>query len=61
MKVIIDKDKCIGCGTCPALCSEVFELDNDFKARVKDGADLAAPCVKDAKDSCPVQAITVEE
>ncbi|MFC1612536.1 ferredoxin [Patescibacteria group bacterium] len=61
MKIKIDKEKCIGCGTCPALCPEVFELnDSDFKAFVKEGADISLPCVKEAKDACPVEAIEIE-
>lgn len=61
MKVIIDREKCIGCGTCPALCPDVFELDSAFKAFVKEGADLTKPCVKDATSACPVEAISIEE
>lgn len=60
MKIKIDREKCIGCGTCPALCPEVFELDNEFKAFVKEGADLEKPCVQDAKSACPVEAIAIE-
>ncbi|MFH1193680.1 MAG: ferredoxin [bacterium] len=61
MKITINKDTCIGCGTCPALCPEVFELDENFKARVKDGADLNSPNIKMAAESCPVEAIEIEE
>ena len=55
--VKIDKEKCIGCGTCSALCDEVFELE-DGKAHVKPGADTSKPCVKEAEESCPVDAIS---
>lgn len=61
MKINIDKEKCIGCGTCPALCDEVFEMTDDFKAKVKEGADLSKPCIKEAKEACPVEAIKIEE
>lgn len=52
----INKSKCIGCGLCTALCEEVFELGEDSKAKVKKQKDI--PCVKDAIDSCPVEAIS---
>lgn len=61
MRVKVDREKCIGCGTCPALCPDVFELDGTFKAFVKEGADLEKSCVSDAKSACPVEAISVEE
>jgi len=53
--VKIDKEKCIGCGTCAAVCEEVFEMDGD-KAKVKEQKDV--PCVKEAIDTCPVDAIS---
>lgn len=52
----IDKEKCIGCGSCAAICEEVFELGDDMKAKVKKQKNL--PCVKEAIDSCPVNAIS---
>ncbi len=52
----VDKEKCIGCGACASICEEVFEM-KDGKAHVKSGADSSKPCVKEAIDSCPVDAI----
>jgi ferredoxin len=60
MQIKVDRNKCIGCGTCSALCPDVFEIDDEFKARVKEGADLEKPCVNDAKSACPVEAIIIE-
>ena len=59
MAVKVDKEKCIGCGLCPNVCPEVFELEEDGKARVKEGADLEKnkDCIKEATESCPVGAI----
>lgn len=56
--VSIDKEKCIGCGSCTATCGEVFEMGDDGKAHVKKGANTKAACVKEAKDICPVDAIS---
>jgi len=62
MRVIVDRSTCTGCGLCPEICPEVFELDNDNLAVVKVDpvpADLEAKA-KEASDSCPVNAISVE-
>jgi ferredoxin len=29
MKLKVDKDLCIGCGACQAVCPEVFEIEDD--------------------------------
>jgi len=57
--VAVDKEKCIGCGACVATCEAVFEL-KDNKVIVKKGQQKSKiPCVKEATDSCPVQAIKI--
>ena len=33
-RVIIDKDACIGDGICISICPEVFEFDDEGKARI---------------------------
>jgi len=53
----VDKEKCTGCGTCVALCPEVFELGEDGIARVKNLDSYEDYPVQDAIDSCPNQAI----
>ncbi|MDO5393409.1 MAG: ferredoxin [Mycoplasmatota bacterium] len=63
MKVKVNKDACIGCGACAAICDTVFELDDEGlsvakKEEVKDDEKQA---VRDAADSCPTGAIEVEE
>jgi len=61
VKVTIDLELCTGCGTCEAVCPEVFELDDEGFARVIPGADCAeAGCCAEAADSCPEGAITIE-
>jgi len=62
LRVKIDKTKCIGCGTCVEICPEVFGLGDDGKAKFKLTADsqkLKAK-IKEAAESCPVQAINIE-
>ena len=53
--ISINKEACIGCGLCASICEEVFEMSNDNKAKVKSQKKL--PCIKEAIDSCPVDAI----
>ncbi|GAG16199.1 unnamed protein product [marine sediment metagenome] len=53
--VKINKSECIGCGACASTCPEVFEM-KDGKAKVK--AQKNIPCVKEAINSCPVDAIS---
>jgi len=53
--VKINKEKCIGCGLCVSICEKVFKMGADGKAKVISQEKL--PCVKEAIDSCPVEAI----
>jgi ferredoxin len=67
MKVSIDQGKCIACGTCVAICPEVFEMKDDGKVDVKEelkGKDIPSELeakVKEAHDMCPATAIVIEE
>ncbi len=57
----INKDKCIGCGTCAALCPEAFEIGDDNKATVKDNHNHSNEDVLMAAKSCPTGAIEIYE
>ncbi len=56
--VKIDKAKCIGCGACVSTCPEVFEMDDEGKAKVKAGAKKDSKTLKEAIDNCSVDAIS---
>ncbi len=59
--VKVNQDKCIGCGTCVAICPEVFELEDDGKARVKNFQSQSPNSKsKEAAESCPVGAIEID-
>ncbi len=66
MKVSIDKETCIGCGSCVAICPDCFEMGEDNKAVLKDGGNTCdcgdnCDCLKEAEEICPVDAIKIEE
>ena len=62
MRIKIDRELCIGAGTCAALAPNTFELDNELKAVLKQGKgkDKEEDILAAAK-GCPVSAITVED
>ena len=63
MKVIVDENKCIGCGACQAMCPNVFEFNDEGIMEVinEDIEDTLKEDVVDAKENCPVDAISIEE
>ena len=58
-KIKIDKEKCIGCQACAALCPDVFEMEEDKAIVKKQLTDKK--CAKEAADSCPTQAIIISD
>ena len=61
MTVKIDEELCMGCGVCPSVCPDVFEMNDDGKAKVlvdEVPADLE-DAVREAVESCPELAIKV--
>ena len=63
MKVKVNRDSCIGCGACAAICDEVFEIDDEGLSvdKTEDVQEDKKQEVQDAADSCPTGAIEVEE
>ena len=59
MKVVIDADKCIGCGACVALALKSFKLTEDYKAVLIQPPKDDKEIIKEAAESCPVEAIEV--
>jgi ferredoxin len=68
-KIIHEREKCIGCGSCAALCSNFFEMADDGKAKLIGGQKNAegndelevedVGCAKEAASACPVQIIHI--
>lgn len=60
MKPIVNQDTCIGCGTCEAICPEVFRVI-DGKSQVQEvNYDDYADKIQQSVSACPVQAISIE-
>jgi|UniRef100_A0A7C3WKM0 ferredoxin len=61
-RVVVDKELCIGCGTCAGLCPDIFELDEaEGKSQVIQPEGGDENCINEAIESCPVSAISWQE
>lgn len=69
MKIILEREKCIGCGSCQSICPKYFKLVEDGKSSLVGGKRNGsndeleikeAGCTKEAADSCPVQCIHIQ-
>lgn len=62
MKVRVDEEACVGDETCVEICPEIFEMQGDLAVAKMEEVpeDLEGAC-KEAADSCPVEAILIEE
>jgi len=70
MKIIHERQKCIGCGSCTALCPKYWEMAEDGKVHLlnsktnpKTGNDEREvekiECNKEAAEACPVEIIHI--
>lgn len=70
-KIILEREKCIGCTACVTACPALFEMAKDGLATLKkskkkkDGFELevkkATGDMTEAANACPVQIITVKK
>lgn len=68
-KIIQEREKCIGCGSCAALCPKFWEMADDGKSTLKDSNKNSEgsfelevediECNQEAADACPVQIIHI--
>ena len=62
MKAVVDQDTCTGCELCVNSCPDIFEMqDNGLaKEKVDSVPSDSEDCAKEAAESCPVEAISIE-
>ncbi len=62
-KIKVNKDKCLGCGMCVGINSDVFDFGDDGLAEAKNDkiTEDNEDEVKEAINSCPVGAIEEEK
>jgi ferredoxin len=60
-KITQDRNACIGCGACAAVCPDNWKMASDGKSKpVKTQIDNIG-CNQQAADSCPVQCIHIKK
>jgi ferredoxin len=71
IKIIFEREKCIGCGSCSVLCAKYWQMADDEKANLLGGKEKEGgvfqleleevECNQEAAQACPVQCIHVEK
>lgn len=61
MRVIIDRDRCLGNGLCESVAAPLFELGDDDVARFHPGEwdERHRAALEQAVQLCPTQAISI--
>lgn len=59
-RIVFDKNKCVGCGTCQGICPENWEIVG-CHARSKSLTNFNLEKNKEVEKYCPVRAIRIEE
>jgi ferredoxin len=68
-KIKLERERCIGCGSCQALCPKYFEIIDDSKSHLVGAAKTEVEelevekieCAVAAAEACPVQCIHTEK
>ncbi len=61
MKVKVDRDLCIGVSNCVPFAPTVFRLDQENKTVVLDPSSVDDDSLLEAAESCPENAIIIED
>ena len=56
----VNQELCIGCGTCEALCPQIFKVENGKSQVIGDDCEKASCDCNEVMTSCPVSAISKE-
>ncbi len=57
MKIQIDRERCMGSGSCQFFAPHTFDLDAECKAIVTDPRGDAPSAIQSAASGCPTRAI----
>lgn len=57
----VNRKVCVGIGNCVAIAPEVFQMDEETKAVVVDPQGADEDTIRKAAESCPVEAIVLED
>jgi ferredoxin len=60
VRIEIDRDRCVGSGTCEMLAPDVFEVGDDGMVALLRPA-VADDAVQDAVQQCPTQALRLAD
>jgi len=58
-KISVDQETCIGCGLCADTCPKSFFM-KDARAHPINAEVKSLTCEENAKNSCPVEAISID-
>ncbi|MBN2043321.1 MAG: ferredoxin [Candidatus Aenigmarchaeota archaeon] len=61
IKISHDRNACIGCGACAAVCADNWKMSDDGKSDPIKSKVNDIGCNQEAADSCPVQCIKIEK
>ena len=61
MKVVVNRENCIGCGACEALYPEVFQIDDEVLSTVISNENIDEEKLTEVVEGCPTSAIAKEE
>lgn len=63
MKGFVDEETCVGCGLCPSICPEVFQMNSETGKAIAKDIEIPEESLENAKDAeeqCPVEAIDIK-
>jgi ferredoxin len=62
VRIVVDRDRCVGSGSCEALAPDVFEVDDDGVLTVlrEQPGDDELSDVRDAVTACPTRALALD-
>ena len=61
MKITVDRSKCRGVRNCDSIAPNVFDIDEEFKAVVRDPKGDSDADILKAAQFCPTKAIILED